>query len=328
MTPSLSTANLLPPEIWYKIASYACTDGGANGISLSSVSKFIRESTAPFKFQSIAIHNRRQAIAFHKQLFQTAPLLRHTRFLFISLFEASSAEDIKAARRSKMRGGTDHQEARQSSDACGGILEELADSIEILFLNVSVARLDLLPALSFPRLVEMTSSGLPGCEFFEFGDESYRPLCPQLRRWHLVRQPPTRLLVDMHNIAPAITHLRFSGLDQHNSLNFHFVAALGGHIPPLNDIWEHPKHGLPKSLQKLYLQPVRQLSWEIDDDPPLTVLRNLNGVDSRLVLLKAPAGDYERGARYRICTSSEWQDCVNGGSECWSLSDRVPPKSS
>ncbi|KZP07850.1 hypothetical protein FIBSPDRAFT_803534, partial [Athelia psychrophila] len=51
-----------PSEIWTKIFAHACTDSGETGRQLSLVSKFIRATSAPVKYQSIATHGPRQII--------------------------------------------------------------------------------------------------------------------------------------------------------------------------------------------------------------------------------------------------------------------------
>jgi hypothetical protein len=61
-----------PVEIWHLIFSLACTDDGFTGRSLSLASTHLREISAPFKYQSIAITHWSQIIAF-SQLFCKLP---------------------------------------------------------------------------------------------------------------------------------------------------------------------------------------------------------------------------------------------------------------
>ncbi|KAF7981960.1 hypothetical protein HWV62_30761 [Athelia sp. TMB] len=338
--PPPPTTYFLPADIWYIIASYACTDGGATGLSLSRVSKFIRASTVALKLQSVSISGHRQVIAFHKLLLRTPSSLRRTRFLYISFGPTYAYVGVRMADRMMGPPEINHQEIQQASDACGGILEEVSESLEILYLNVPVAHFRPLSVGSFPRLVEMTSDGLPGlAESFETGDEPTRPPCPRLRRWHLVcqlRTHPTTLLIYLHNIAPAITHLRFSRFQQNReNNNHHFLAALGVPTDGLSDRWDLPTRELPASV-RLYLKPFERATWThmstsgpydgIGNNPCMVALRHLNDVDSRMVLLRAPTCAEENWVRFGICTAREWQERVNGDDECWSVSDRVPPK--
>ncbi|KAF7981959.1 hypothetical protein HWV62_30759 [Athelia sp. TMB] len=338
-SPRPSTT-FLPPEIWYKIASYACTDGGATGLSLSRVSKLIRASTVALKLQSVSIHGHGQVIAFHKLLLRTPSSLRRTRFLYISFGPTSVVVGIHTPDRMMSPVEIDHQEIQQASDACGGILEEVSESLEILYLNVPVAHFRPLSVDSFPKLVEMTSDGLAGlAESFETGDEPHRPPCPRLRRWHLMCESgthPTTLLIYLHNIAPAITHLRFSRIQQEMANNnHHFLAALGVPADWLDDGWDLPTRELPSSV-RLYLKPFEKANWiythpsesydGIANNSCMAALRHLNDVDSRMVLLKAYTNTEEIWVRYGICTARQWEKRVNGSDECWSVSDRVPPK--
>lgn len=87
-----------PPEICFKIFSYACLDSGYTGRSLSLVSRYINEASKPFKFQSIAIHGHHQLVAFASLLKKSDSILAalssllwksettkyHIRYLFIS----------------------------------------------------------------------------------------------------------------------------------------------------------------------------------------------------------------------------------------------------
>jgi hypothetical protein len=75
--------NVVPVEIWHHIFSLACTDDGSTGRSLSLVSTYFRDISAPFKYRSIAITHWSQIIAF-SQLFCKLPAYqKKTVFLFV-----------------------------------------------------------------------------------------------------------------------------------------------------------------------------------------------------------------------------------------------------
>ncbi|KAJ7251414.1 hypothetical protein C8J57DRAFT_1078181 [Mycena rebaudengoi] len=76
--------NQAPPEIYAHIFSYACTDSGYTGRSLSLVSKYFHEVSKPAILQSIALYGRAQILAFAALLDQTPPHLRTTRALLIN----------------------------------------------------------------------------------------------------------------------------------------------------------------------------------------------------------------------------------------------------
>ena len=54
----------VPVEIWHIIFSRACIDDGSTGRSLSLVSTYFREISAPFKYQSVAVTHWSQIVAF------------------------------------------------------------------------------------------------------------------------------------------------------------------------------------------------------------------------------------------------------------------------
>ncbi|KAI0645528.1 hypothetical protein C8Q79DRAFT_1111321 [Trametes meyenii] len=56
--------NLLPPEIWREIFSYACIDGGYTGTSLSLACKFFHNISLPVRFHVVSFHSLRQVELF------------------------------------------------------------------------------------------------------------------------------------------------------------------------------------------------------------------------------------------------------------------------
>ncbi|KAL0953795.1 hypothetical protein HGRIS_004979 [Hohenbuehelia grisea] len=76
--------NRCPTEIWALIFSYACTDSGRTGRSLSRVSRYFREVSRHVRLQSIAVHGIDQINAFAALLDSTPPRERRVRYLAIS----------------------------------------------------------------------------------------------------------------------------------------------------------------------------------------------------------------------------------------------------
>ncbi|KAJ7252496.1 hypothetical protein C8J57DRAFT_1187556 [Mycena rebaudengoi] len=66
--------NQAPPEICAHIFSFACTDSGYTGRSLSLVSKYFHEVSKPAKLQSIALYGRAQILAFAALLDRPHPI--------------------------------------------------------------------------------------------------------------------------------------------------------------------------------------------------------------------------------------------------------------
>ena len=76
-------SNILPVEIWHLIFSLACTDDGSTGRSLSLVSTYFRDISAPFKYRSIAITHWSQIISFSKFFCKLPASQKKTVSLFV-----------------------------------------------------------------------------------------------------------------------------------------------------------------------------------------------------------------------------------------------------
>ncbi|KAF7976021.1 hypothetical protein HWV62_8038 [Athelia sp. TMB] len=63
--------NQFPQEMLAEICRYACTDGGRTGCSLALTSRYMRETSKPYRFQSISIQGSFQAIALYRTLSET-----------------------------------------------------------------------------------------------------------------------------------------------------------------------------------------------------------------------------------------------------------------
>ena len=74
---------ICPTEIWYEICALACTDTGITGRSLSLVSKHFHVVSRPFKYQSIAITQWRQLIAFAQTFSQLLDDQKRIKYLYI-----------------------------------------------------------------------------------------------------------------------------------------------------------------------------------------------------------------------------------------------------
>jgi hypothetical protein len=72
-----------PSELWEKIDSFACTDTGFTGHSLSLVSKYVQETSKSVKLQSINLCGFTQMLAFTDLLEQTPPHLQHVQYMLI-----------------------------------------------------------------------------------------------------------------------------------------------------------------------------------------------------------------------------------------------------
>lgn len=278
-----------PCELWTEIFAYACTDSGTTGRHLSLVSKFIRAASAPVKLQSIAVHGLQKITDFCQLLLQTSPHLRQVKYLLLS---------------TKPFPHTPKQAYEQLSEACRGVLIAAAESVEILYLDLyNDSDLWNWPTASFkfPRLVELASHRFP-----QHPIEHNIPPFPQLRRWHCTLMlfggvtKDQNMFGNMCITAPAITHVRFSGLQAGPN----FAIAL--------------KVALPDTVQLVYAKPAASLPRRQRLNLALT-LEELNKSDRRLVLL--PGYIFRQNAKTFI--TGDWEKRINGGDGCWSLRERI-----
>jgi hypothetical protein len=75
----------VPPELWTEIFSYACTDNGFTGRSLSLVSRHVHRCSKTVKLQSVSVIGLPQIIRFVSLLRSTPPHLKRIRQLFIAV---------------------------------------------------------------------------------------------------------------------------------------------------------------------------------------------------------------------------------------------------
>ncbi|KZP14836.1 hypothetical protein FIBSPDRAFT_867970 [Athelia psychrophila] len=279
-----------PSEIWTKIFAHACTDSGETGRQLSLVSKFIRAASAPVKYQSIAVHGPRQIMDFHQLLLQTPAHLRQIKYLLLTTKPLLLP-----------------QEHEPLSEACLGVLTAASVSVEILYLNVPEnSNLWYLPIISFPRLIELESHSFPHHRI-----ETNIAQFPQLRRWYYIHitygavTGNQHLINNIRVIAPAITHLRFSGLQVESLFASDLMAAL------------------PETIQLVYVKPAARPAygrWRRPYYQRFTAeLEELNKIDNRLVLLPA----YISNETASTSIVSDWEERINGGDGCWSLRERL-----
>ena len=73
----------VPLEVWHGIFTFACTDDGYTGRSLSLVSTYFHDISAPFKYQSLAITHWTQIIAFSNIFCQLPASQKKIKYLFV-----------------------------------------------------------------------------------------------------------------------------------------------------------------------------------------------------------------------------------------------------
>ncbi|KAI0670889.1 hypothetical protein C8Q78DRAFT_1190269 [Trametes maxima] len=271
-----------PLEIQILIFSYACTDDGSTGRSLSLVSHTFRELSFPFQWYSLAIYGHDQATAFAKTLYSQLPSFSSQRPIF-NLF-VSTRNPSKAF---------DHISLQMPSTWPGvlrSILRYAAPTLRTLAVACFEAPMDSAIILSqalrvhYPCLTELTIRGRctllqlsrPSSLFVErsdhtwdetdVGDEPVQaatmdmvtwPPIPSLRRLHLacafqgLARGTHAEHVLVNELAPSLTHLRLSVLDFWGSKRIaeilHAECAEGGISSPTLTVW--PTRILPAPIE-------------------------------------------------------------------------------
>ena len=297
----------VPPEICTEICAFACLDSGHTGRSLSLVSKFVHEASQPTKLQSISLHGQSQITAFASLLQRTPSHLCRVKYLFISQHDPYP-----------LRGGSwdlrcvdfvTEREKRLIS-AIQSILKDVSEAVEILEVACLChfdSKFDATHPISLPRLKELTTHYGFALEQTIFGP------CHQLRRMHIVQPHRSDLFGGIRNIAPSLTHLRFSGL-QREVVKLEVALEIREEASRLTR--GSSVAILPSSVQNIIVKP---------SGPPArrgthaesyqTQLRRLNEMGERFVLLKAQDDT--------IYDDSDWLDRIAGGDGCWSLADHA-----
>ena len=73
----------VPIEIWHDIFAFACIDDGYTGRSLSLVSTYFHDISAPFKYQSLVITHWTQIIAFSSIFCRLPASQKKIKYLFV-----------------------------------------------------------------------------------------------------------------------------------------------------------------------------------------------------------------------------------------------------
>lgn len=184
-----------PPEVYDRIFSFACTDSGFTGQSLSLVSKLFRELSERRRLQSISLYGYEKLQDFAALLSRTPPHFCRVRYLFVSSYlkdgvHSSSTGKIKntqgqpasqydcknQGREGVVARGTLNRRRRAERDiyehsldyeeklcrssmvaTLGDILEVIAPSLEILEMDVNISTIfGAKKLVSLPHLTDLT----------------------------------------------------------------------------------------------------------------------------------------------------------------------------
>ncbi|KDQ62356.1 hypothetical protein JAAARDRAFT_170677 [Jaapia argillacea MUCL 33604] len=340
-----------PREIWEHIFSLACVDGGFTARSLSLVSIYIEDVSQTTRYQCVAIRGLVQLQNFASVLKKSPPSNRHVRHLFISgcplrgngnvrpahsmtsrfrsrlpfrNFESDSDESpysarIRRAVQSRLDKASDL--SLQFNKILGEVIELIGpDSLETL--SCIICSMVRLPPL--PNLRELTICG-------DWHETTTSFSFPSLRRLHLLgpyyAESDIQLLIQS---APALTHLRLTGLEESMDLSSYIKSIFG---VPSDDSFASSSSppSRPIHLERLVVQPRNPTRFGCGFAygcylNKLHVVRQLleGHLEGKGVLLQSRVWDMDFDSE--IDREKElWVSRMSGGLGCWDESSRVVP---
>ena len=196
------------------------------------------------------------------------------------------------------------------------ILVAVAETVEVLEVACLChfdVKFNATNLISLPRLKELTTH-----YSFALRQTIFEP-CHQLRRMHIVQSRRSDLFGGIRDVAPSLTHLRFSGLPQEVDFGV-MLEALGIREEPPRPTQGLPVAMLPSSMQKIIVKPSSpparaewggakaKLYWAL-----MAQLHHLNEKEDRFVLLK--------GQDDAIHSNSDWLDRIVGKGGHWRFDD-------
>lgn len=297
--------NNCPTELHSYICQLACTDDGRTARSLARLSKYFREVSDPFRYQSIAISGLDQIVELVSQL-QNVPN-RPIRHLFLS--DQSYRQN-------------DHQLGKQICNLeisnINHILRLTAPTLETLTFcatcpSNSTSLIASLFKYAFPHLVELTVFGFYPFPHFSGG-------MPRLERLHLAGNRNPHGLLQIGNLeaaCPNLTHLRISGLSMALSFVEELEDALSeGHGPHV--LFESK---LPPHIRYLLVHPGlapsvsgKERVWHKMDGAMMKKLAQLGegvkSIECMLLDRNLPESSCELVRR-------EWSDRLEDRDGCW-----------
>ncbi|KAF7308369.1 hypothetical protein HMN09_00685500 [Mycena chlorophos] len=257
----------LPIELLQHIFSFACTDIGTTGRSLSLVSRHVRDVSAAVKLQSVALFGHNQILGFASLLSQNGghpahemdALLCTTRAWWKEAHSAAYGKDaqrLDAEERQRLEERFREQSrlcdeavrtfCREAADAISVILRRVAPTLEVLFVDVDLdvaEQLEQIRSVALPRLVDLTTGGLFLFPRQQHEEDQVQPnpgpalhAFPSLRHLHVVEEATDSEECSQHllfkadglaQFAPNLTCLRLSELRWDSSVVLSAAASLG-----------------------------------------------------------------------------------------------------
>ncbi|THH26800.1 hypothetical protein EUX98_g7381 [Antrodiella citrinella] len=325
----------LPVELLLDIFSYACTDGGYTGCSLSSVSKRIRTTSEHVRYQSLAVYGARHIRTLSFRLTSSGPDsgLRKVHHLLLS------DRSLEAAAEPAPYSDREGTGAELVSNITF-ILTAIAPHLETLLLILTTLRkptalsLSVLSFLSDLPFVPLIPTNLPFLRELAVASPLFPMSFPlsnkalRLERLHIATHTelPATLGASLRKVAPNLTHFRVSSLrgrtDGGGLLDMLKLFITGSASP------SGSKH-IPPNLQRVIITPKPTTRSRGEGRVFGTLARDLEQLCQKdalgrvLVLRTADClkedDEHEKllyEARYRRLRA-DWEDRILGEQGCW-----------
>jgi hypothetical protein len=230
------------------------------------------------------------------------------------------------------------ERAEPMAIAFESVLGGISFSLEVLGVdfhdNYDLGAHSLQP-LTLPNLTDLAIHGPSPLAAIGLLHQPILAPCHSLRRLHIASRPsqndfvkPQRLLQHISVLAPFLTHLRLSGLQEMEWLDKHLWVGLG-HTEDQSRVGR-----LPETIEMVLIHPQTPKSGG-GRDPSSRYHRlirdchELQAMDGRVCLLQpytvSDGGSLEALVvkDYDPATKSDWLNYINGGEGCWDASGQV-----
>ncbi|TRM60310.1 hypothetical protein BD626DRAFT_504910 [Schizophyllum amplum] len=338
----------IPAELWTHIFSFACTDDGRTGRALSLVSKYIHNTSAPVRYQSISLVGYDEITGFLSFLEANPSVVRRVKDLYISSSDLLDTKrnqslmewirrgvvivppeimgitvgapghpgmggtilDFGDAFNSVNIAATRAQQYREDkSKAMIKLIKLVAPTIERLSIHSEHAEVPFPLPYTFPHLVEL--------------DVHHSPILlpppadltlpaetsyPVLERLHL-----SSVAHGLPSVAPALTHLRLS-LSQCNPFTMGADSELSdvpARVPPTLRTFIVEPPPAPPAPPAMDHHPIYRQQLE--------AWKKAAASDSRFHVLEphVPTSKHRRGEKECLRREAEWLDRGAAGLGCW-----------
>ncbi|PPQ78346.1 hypothetical protein CVT25_011629 [Psilocybe cyanescens] len=263
-----------PSEICSEICAFACTDDGRTGRSLSLVSRFLNQSSKPYKLQSVAVVGHAQLHAFAALIERTPLSLRRVACIFVSAHSRQTASDPRLL-------APEYVQRQDAYAAVGRILRAIAPCVRVVHAFFVFYRPFILLPVSLPALEELTLHGPLDSSAALDRDIEF----PALRHLDLTSScAPSYVLDKVLKLTPRLAHLRISASDRSELVANDWSALVSV---------EDKRWALPGHLERIYVhaptQPGRDAYTQLQEQFYGRIMRALEFLaetDERVVLLR------------------------------------------